>query len=613
MTITIGTQTDATPAANATSPQTWTHSTDANTDMVVVAVTIYDVSATDGVVSAVTYDGKTLTSRFVEYDATCDGHISVWERANSDIQSITNGVVSVTFGGVVTDFMATILNVESSTGSFVYDSVDTKTASNGSPLIAFGCGLNDQSKTGTIAITVGSSLYIEDVGADNVFAGYNIYAGGTSTPTLTWTESDTDEDFIVSGCAYVETSVTSVTLDTAALTASGVANSINVPVTVECNTAYIGIAEPAKRVTFETGDTSEFDSISDPDSDLAVNTSAAMTGHYGLEVTIDDTTAVYGQIDYESSESIYAKFKIDPNTLTMGDGESFIAFRIRQDGDSFLSPARVWLGYTTAGGYRLTFEVKDDADVEQAWDNENITDASHTVEVLVVKATNAASSDGYFEWWIDGVSKGSWASVDNFNTFDNVAGVSGLYSQAGVIYIVDTISGTFYIDDIFIAVDGLDVTREFVVGLNTASITTTGPQITIDVPAGSQTVTMGTASITTAGVTSDVDAPISRTMVTGATSVSGVAFQINQTVKVSTASITASGVSNTIISHSLVDVNTGAITTTGAALSIDAPISREMSTGAVTVSGVPLSVNAPITIECNTAAITLRLMQVPPL
>jgi hypothetical protein len=185
--------------------------------MVVVVVTIYDTSSSDGVVSAVTFDGKPLTSRFVEYDATCDGHISVWERANADIQSITDGVVSVTFGGTVTDFEAEIINVESSLGTFQYDSVDAKNVGNGSPMttswsmsnssapaIGFGCGLNDQSKSGTIAITTGSSLYIDDVGADNVFAGYRIENGGVSTMTLEWTESDADEDFIVSGCAYVE-------------------------------------------------------------------------------------------------------------------------------------------------------------------------------------------------------------------------------------------------------------------------------------------------------------------------------------------------------------------------------------------------------------------------
>jgi hypothetical protein len=185
--------------------------------MVVVVVTIYDVSATDGVVSAVTFDGKSLTSRFVEYDATCDGHISVWERANADIQSITDGTVSVTFGGTVTDFAAEIINVESSLGTFQYDSVDTKNVGNGgtmttswsmvnttAPAIGFGCGLNDQSKSGTITITTGSDLYIMDVGSDNVFAGYRIENGGISTMTLEWDESDADEDYILSGCAYVE-------------------------------------------------------------------------------------------------------------------------------------------------------------------------------------------------------------------------------------------------------------------------------------------------------------------------------------------------------------------------------------------------------------------------
>jgi hypothetical protein len=217
MSITVGTQTNSGNQANATSPQTFTHSTDANTIAVIVVVTIFDVSATEGVVSAVSFDGKALTSRLVEYDATCDGHISVWDRINADVASITNGTVSVAFGGTVTDFVAEIINIETTAGSLAYDSVDTKNVGNGSPMttswatvetsedcIAFGVGLNDQSKSGTIAITTGSDLYIMDVGSDNVFAGYNNYVGGTATASLVWTESDADEDFIVSGCAYVE-------------------------------------------------------------------------------------------------------------------------------------------------------------------------------------------------------------------------------------------------------------------------------------------------------------------------------------------------------------------------------------------------------------------------
>lgn len=217
MTITVGTQTNSGNQANQPSPFTWQHSTDADTVAVAVVVTIYDTSSSDGVVSGITYDGKTLTLRLVEYDATCDGHLCIGERINADVASITNGDVVVSFGGTVTDFVAEIINIETTGGSLEYDSVDAKNVGNGSPMttswstvetsedcIAFGVGLNDQSKSGTIAITVGSDLYIMDVGSDNVFAGYNIYAGGTATATLTWTESDADEDFIVTGCAYVE-------------------------------------------------------------------------------------------------------------------------------------------------------------------------------------------------------------------------------------------------------------------------------------------------------------------------------------------------------------------------------------------------------------------------
>jgi hypothetical protein len=147
MTITVdtGNITSKGNQANATSPQTWTHTTASDVDAIVVIVTIYDTSivtiydtsSTDGVVSAITFDGKTLDSSFVEYDSTSDGHISVWRRFNSDVANITNGVVSVTFGGTVTDFEASAVGIKSSVGNFAEDSTGTVVTANGSPSVSW--------------------------------------------------------------------------------------------------------------------------------------------------------------------------------------------------------------------------------------------------------------------------------------------------------------------------------------------------------------------------------------------------------------------------------------------------------------------------------------------
>ncbi|MHC4240461.1 MAG: hypothetical protein ACYSUC_12055, partial [Planctomycetota bacterium] len=199
--------------ANATSPQTWSHTTGANVDMIVVCVTIFDISATDGVVSAVTFDGKSLTSSFVEYDVTCDGHVSVWYRANSDIANVTGGTVSVAFGGTVTDFEASAIGVQGTLGSFDEDSTGTKATGNGAPSVAwtttntntivFDAALSDQKDPKLSADGSQVEIHNTDLVADHGLASYLI--SSSTSVTMSWTDIDNDEDWVTNGAAYYET------------------------------------------------------------------------------------------------------------------------------------------------------------------------------------------------------------------------------------------------------------------------------------------------------------------------------------------------------------------------------------------------------------------------
>ena len=78
ITVDTGNISNATPVANATSPQTWNHTTAIDVDMLVVTTTIYDTSSTDGIIESVTFDGKALTKGTEYYDSLCDGHVSIW-------------------------------------------------------------------------------------------------------------------------------------------------------------------------------------------------------------------------------------------------------------------------------------------------------------------------------------------------------------------------------------------------------------------------------------------------------------------------------------------------------------------------------------------------------
>jgi hypothetical protein len=213
MTITYGTETDFTPEATATSPQTQEITVASNTDMLVLVVTIYDTSSTDGIVSGATFNTTEdfdIVTNFPFYDGTSDGHLCILWLLNP---TATTADVSVSFGGTVTDFMASVIEVNGDVGTFEIDvsSVAASTG-NGSPSVGlspvtggafFGVMLTDQSVGGRVTLDGSAiSMYIQDVGSDTVGAAYETVASGSQT--ISWSDSDNDEDWIAAGVVFKE-------------------------------------------------------------------------------------------------------------------------------------------------------------------------------------------------------------------------------------------------------------------------------------------------------------------------------------------------------------------------------------------------------------------------
>ena len=70
-------------------------------------------------------------------------------------------------------------------------------------------------------------------------------------------------------------------------------------------------------LTHDTGDLTEYTSTVIDGGDLSVTTAAALAGtSHGLQVVIDDSTAIYGQKDFSASALIRFRFYIDPNSLS---------------------------------------------------------------------------------------------------------------------------------------------------------------------------------------------------------------------------------------------------------------------------------------------------------
>jgi hypothetical protein len=227
MAITVDTAniSNATPNANASSPQTWNHTTAAGVNLVVVCVSIYDTSSTDGIVSTVTFDGKGLTEGTLYYDSLCDGHVSIWWRANSDVGNITDGVVSVAFGGTVTDFMGGAVGATGSVGTFVLDAAATPaTGTSGDPQITWDvegeevlafCAMLDDQSVGSKVTEVGHLIYKEDVGSDTVGAEYCQPLFSAFPLRMVFTDDDGDEDWVMVGLSLRESGNPTTVLDTA--------------------------------------------------------------------------------------------------------------------------------------------------------------------------------------------------------------------------------------------------------------------------------------------------------------------------------------------------------------------------------------------------------------
>jgi len=217
---------------------------------------------------------------------------------------------------------------------------------------------------------------------------------------------------------------------------------------------YVESSAEVSDIDHETNDLTQYDGTTTDSGDLTVSSAAALGGSgYGVSATIDDGNAIYGYESVTTANAIRYRFYIDPNSLTMADGDSFSSHYTKQDGGSYSTVDVVALEYTTAGGYRLRFGWNDDA----GWNGEDtcaISDAPHYVEILMQRASNSTSSDGSYEWWVDGASQGATTSLDNYNRLADY----NLQMEFGMIDERDAgTSGTFYFDEIVIHADAGEI------------------------------------------------------------------------------------------------------------------------------------------------------------
>jgi len=204
-------------------------------------------------------------------------------------------------------------------------------------------------------------------------------------------------------------------------------------------------------ITFEGGDTSEFDSLVDG-ADLAATTAAALVGDYGLAGTVDDTTGSYGVIGFTGPESgiIRYRFYFDPNGIT--HDTSYTVFTRLNCGALPWSLGVVAITYT-GGNYQIRVQhVNDDATWENSINNVIVSDGPHAIEVRTTRSTTSTSFDGTITVWIDGQLVTPTAAADNIDNYDAWDSLENIRLGA-MTTAYPNVDGVLYLDDYIVRDD----------------------------------------------------------------------------------------------------------------------------------------------------------------
>lgn len=163
---------------------------------------------------------------------------------------------------------------------------------------------------------------------------------------------------------------------------------------------------------FESGNLSAWTSSAVDGGDLNVQSSAALTGSFGLQALLDDNVALYVTDDRPASERSYqARFLFHPHGLVMANGDSHVLF-YGYTGAS--TPVlRLELRFA-AGGYQVRAGLRTDGTTwitSSAWFP--LSNAPHQIELNWWAATAAGANDGALTLVLDGVQKANLLGVDN--------------------------------------------------------------------------------------------------------------------------------------------------------------------------------------------------------
>jgi hypothetical protein len=190
--------------------------------------------------------------------------------------------------------------------------------------------------------------------------------------------------------------------------------------------------------------------------DVAISSAAALHGTYGLGILINDATDLEARKDAAVCATPCWRLYFDPNSKVMANGDSFSFLYIMQSGGGYSDV--VLLSLRKIGtAFNIGCKIANDAGGYSLDDGVDITDAPHYIEVHIVRATNSTSANGSCEWFVDGVSQGTAANIDNYNIMSDTANwrckLMKMGADAGTYGTAETV----YFDDFKMTDDGATI------------------------------------------------------------------------------------------------------------------------------------------------------------
>lgn len=205
-------------------------------------------------------------------------------------------------------------------------------------------------------------------------------------------------------------------------------------------------------ITHDADNLDEYDSTVTDGGDLSTGTPGLANTTAKMQAFIDSTDGIFGQKNILSPAIVRARLYVDPNTLTMANGDQFLFHRFGQRAGGFSPVVDLFLRFETGTGFSLIAKVINDDGGQELFDVVTVSDEPHYVEYHVVRASSDIADNATFEWWIDGVSQETLIDIDIYNIMfdENMRFILGASSSLDA----GTGPGTLYLDELRANDDG---------------------------------------------------------------------------------------------------------------------------------------------------------------